>query len=45
LNEFILPYEAVRKAASPEKALLDFMQSTYADAAGLAHWKRGELER
>ena len=45
LNEFILPYEAVRSADSPEKALLDFMQSTYDAAADLAHWKRGELER
>jgi hypothetical protein len=45
LNEFILPFEAVRTANSPEKALLDFMQSTYDEAADLAHWKRDELER
>jgi hypothetical protein len=45
LNEFILPYEAVRRASDPEAALLDFMQSTYDAAADLAGWKRGELER
>jgi hypothetical protein len=45
MNEFILPYEAVRQSADPEKALLDFMQSTYAAAADLAGWKRDELER
>jgi hypothetical protein len=45
LNEFVLPYEAVRKSDSPEKTLLDFMQRTYDAAADLAHWKRSELER
>ena len=29
LKEFVLPYEAVRRANDPEKMLLDFMQSTY----------------
>lgn len=45
LNEFILPYEAVRRSSDPEAALLDFMQSTYDAAADLAGWNRGELER
>jgi hypothetical protein len=45
LGEFILPYEAVRTAADPAKALLDFMQSTYDAGANLAHWDRGALER
>ena len=45
LNEFILPYDAVRRSPEPEAALLDFMQSTYAAAADLANWKRDELER
>ncbi|MFL6375014.1 MAG: DUF5996 family protein [Pyrinomonadaceae bacterium] len=45
LKEFILPYNAVRQSETPEKDLLDFMQSTYAAAADLALWKRGELER
>jgi hypothetical protein len=45
LNEFILPYEAVRLAAEPERTLLEFMQSTYSTAADLGKWKRGSLER
>jgi hypothetical protein len=45
LGEFVLPYEAVRQAASPDDALLDFLQSTYDAAADLAHWPRAELER
>ena len=36
LSEFILPYEAVRTSPEPKKALLDFLQSTYAAAADLA---------
>jgi Family of unknown function (DUF5996) len=45
LNEFILPYEAIRTSLSPEKDLLSFMQSTYEAAARLANWNRPELER
>jgi len=45
LGEFILPYEAVRTAASPDEALLAFAQSTYAAAADLAGWDRAALER
>jgi hypothetical protein len=45
LSEFILPYDAVRRSSAPEAQLLDFMQSTYEAAAGLAHWDRGSLER
>ncbi len=45
LKEFILVYDEVRRAESPERMLLDFLQSTYAAAAELAHWNRGELER
>ena len=45
LREFILPYEAVRTAASPERELMDFLESTYEQAARLAKWNRGELER
>jgi len=44
LKEFILMYEQVRGAESPERVLLDFLQSTYEAAAELAHWNRGELE-
>jgi hypothetical protein len=44
LGEFILPYDAVRTAAAPERALMDFLQSTYEAAADLADWERAELE-
>ena len=44
-GEFVLPYDAVREAASAGGALLDFLQSTYEAAAALAHWDRAALER
>jgi len=44
LGEFILPYEAVRTAASPDDALLAFLQSTYDAAANLGAWDRKALE-
>src|SRR3954466_1727693 len=44
LSEFILPYDAVRTAADPDKALLDFLQSTYEAAANAAKWDRDALE-
>jgi hypothetical protein len=45
LREFILPYDAVRQAESPDSTLLDFLQSTYEAAANLARWDRSSLER
>jgi hypothetical protein len=45
MGEFILPYEAVRAAPSPDDALLGFLQSTYEAAAELGHWDRAALER
>lgn len=45
LNEFILPYEVVRRAASPEGAIAAFVDSTYAQAATLGNWDRASLER
>ena len=45
LKEFILLYDDVRRAESPKKALMDFLQSTYNAAATLAHWDRKTLER
>lgn len=45
MKEFILPYEAVRQSESPEKALMDFMQTTYEAGADLGNWNRAELER
>jgi Family of unknown function (DUF5996) len=44
LGEFILPYDAVRTAESPDTALLAFLHSTYAAAADAARWDRGALE-
>ena len=44
-REFILPYEAVRTAANPDDALLQFLQSTYEAAAVCGHWDRERLER
>jgi hypothetical protein len=45
LNEFILPYEAVRTSPSPAAALAAFVDSTYDRAATLAGWDRAALER
>ncbi len=44
LGEFILPYDAVRMASEPDRALLDFLQSTYEAAATSAKWDRDALE-
>jgi Family of unknown function (DUF5996) len=44
MREFILPYDAVRAASSPDKMLLDFAQSTYDAASKLGKWDRGALE-
>jgi hypothetical protein len=45
LNEFILPYDAVRTAASPDGAITAFIDSTYGQAATLGAWDRAALER
>jgi hypothetical protein len=45
LGEFVLPYDDVRTAASPDDVLLEFLQSTYEAAADAASWDRGALER
>jgi hypothetical protein len=44
VGEFILPYDAVRTAAQPDQALLEFLQSTYDAAANAATWDRDALE-
>jgi hypothetical protein len=44
-GEFILPYDAMRKAEDPDGALLDFLQSTYEAAANTGGWDRKALER
>jgi Family of unknown function (DUF5996) len=45
LNEFLLMYDDVRRAASPRSEILEFAQSTYEAGANLAGWDRGALER
>ena len=40
LNEFVLPYDAVRQSKTPEADLLAFLNSTYAAAADLGNWRR-----
>ncbi|HEY6209599.1 MAG TPA: DUF5996 family protein [Gemmatimonadales bacterium] len=45
MREWILPYEAVRRAPDPDVALLEFAQSTYQAAADLGRWERALLER
>ena len=45
MNEFVLPYEAVRTADSPDANLRAFLDSTYEQAATRAGWDRTVLER
>jgi hypothetical protein len=44
LGEFVLPYDAVRSAREPARALMDFLQTTYDAAADLGRWDRAALE-
>ncbi len=43
LKEFVLPYEAVRTAATPDQTLLAFARSTYDAASTLGAWERAAL--
>jgi hypothetical protein len=45
LREYVLPYEAVRRAERPDEVLLHFLQSSYEAGADLAGWDRPALER
>jgi hypothetical protein len=45
LGEFIFKYEALLKEASPEMALMEFLESAYGAAADVAKWDRATLER
>jgi Family of unknown function (DUF5996) len=45
MGEFLLPYDVVRNAKSPDEVLLSFMQTTYEAAATCAKWERRALER
>lgn len=44
LHEFVLPYNAVRNADSPDETLLEFAQSVYDAASTLGKWDRAALE-
>jgi hypothetical protein len=43
-HEFVLPYDAVRTAKSPDDVLLEFAQSAYDAASALGNWDRAALE-
>lgn len=43
-SQFLLPYESVRTAADPDRAVREFLQTTYEAAAELGNWQRAELE-
>lgn len=43
-GEFLLPYDAVWAVDDPDRALLDFLQSTYEAAATTGGWDREALE-
>ena len=45
MSEFLLPYDVIRTANSPDEVLLAFLQSTYEAAATCAKWDRNTLER
>jgi len=45
ISNFILPYESVRTAVTPDEMVLAFFQSTYDAAADLARWDRDMLDR
>lgn len=45
MGEFVLPYDAVRRAADPDAVLLRFCNDVYAAAATLGGWDRDALER
>jgi len=44
LHEFVLPYDAVRTATSPDAMLLEFAQSVYDAASLLGKWDRAALD-
>jgi hypothetical protein len=44
LGEYILPYDTVRIAASPDALLIDFLSTTYVAAAETGKWDRASLE-
>jgi len=45
MGEFLLDYSDTRSAADPARAVLCFLEETYAAAADSAHWDRASLDR
>ncbi len=45
MGEFLLPYDVVRTADSPDDVLMAFLQSSYEAAATCGKWNRNALER
>jgi hypothetical protein len=45
IGEFLLMYDDIRAAASPQSELMDFLETTYEAGANLAKWDRAALER
>ena len=43
-RQFLLPYEAVAGCADPDRAVAQFLHSTYRAAADLGRWDRASLE-
>ena len=43
-QQFLLPYEVARAAPDPDRAVAEFLHSTYAAAAELGGWDRAALE-
>ncbi len=44
LSEFVLMYDDLRRAESPEESLYEFLESTYDAGARLGNWDRAALE-
>jgi uncharacterized protein DUF5996 len=44
-GEFVLPYEAVAESADPDRAVHEFLETTYVAAAELGGWDRRAVER
>ncbi|MGC2681071.1 MAG: DUF5996 family protein, partial [Candidatus Nitrosopolaris sp.] len=45
MGEFLLPYDVVSTADSPDEVLLAFLQSSYEAEATCGKWNRNALER
>lgn len=43
-QQFLLPYEVARAAPDPDRAVAEFLRTTYETAANLGHWDRPALE-